>query len=661
MFNEASASLRAGQTDRAAETCRSALLHYPRDANLLCLAARVGVVQKNFAEAKIHLDKAIKLHPDFAPAHDVFGDVLLAEGHIELAIKAYEQALRLDPTRANLIKKLDYAHGLAAETPPAATIPTQAAGRQMAYADRIQEAEQFIKSGEPQKAEDIFRDILKRDPNHVEAARLLASIASEKKQYRDAEVFLRHAAKNAPDYVRVWVDLANVLREREKLDEALECALRVLELASDRAEPHMLHANVLGTMGRHEEAIEAYEKSLAIAPRKAGALCSIGHHQKTIGQTDTAIATYRECIAAKPDHAEAYWSLANLKTFQFDANEVAAMQELLKTDELPEESRVQLHNALGLDFESRKDYDKAFEHFDQCSKLRRNSESYDPVEFETGMDRVIEIMDAEFFADREGFGDPDPAPVFVVGLPRSGSTLIEQILASHSQVDGTHELGDLPRIVNQLGSASGKGPGYPEKLLDLTTEDWSGAGRAYLAATQKYRAGAPHFIDKNPNNFMYIGLLRLILPNARVINARRHPLDSCFGSYKQLFASGQPFSYDLAELGEYYLQYQRLVEHFHGVLPGFVLDVQYESVVGDFETQVRRILDYCGLPFEEACLRFHETTRAVKTASSEQVRQPIYASSVNLWKRYESHLGELAEILQPLLDTLPLSDRPSTL
>ncbi|NCF15161.1 MAG: tetratricopeptide repeat protein [Gammaproteobacteria bacterium] len=636
-------------------------MHYPRDANLLCLAARVSLVQKNFAEAKIGLDKAIKLHPDFAPAHDVFGDVLLAEGYVELAVKAYEQALRLDPTRANLVKKLDFAHGLAAETPPAATIPAPSTGRQMAYAEQIGEAEQLLKSGDPQKAEDIFRDILKRDPNHVEAARQLAAIATENKKYRDAEVFLRHAATNAPDYVRVWVDLANVLREREKLDDALDCALHVLELASDRAEPHMLHANVLGTMGRHEEAIEAYERSLEIAPGKAASLCSMGHHQKTIGRTDDAIASYRECIASKADHAEAYWSLANLKTFQFEEDEVVAMQDLLMDEQLPDESRVQLHNALGLEFEARKDYDKAFRHYKQCNGLRRESESYDPVEFETGMDRVIEIMDAGFFADHEGVGDPDPAPIFVVGLPRSGSTLIEQILASHSLVDGTHELGDLPRIVNQLGSGRGKGPGYPDKLLELSADDWSDAGRGYLAATQKYRAGAPYFIDKNPNNFMYIGLLRLILPNAKIINARRHPLDSCFGSYKQLFASGQPFSYDLVELGEYYLQYQRLVDHFHEVIPGFVLDVEYENVVGDFEVQVRRILDYCGLPFEEACLRFHETTRAVKTASSEQVRQPIYASSVNLWKRYESNLGELVEVLQPLLDRLPPTDRPSTL
>lgn len=636
-------------------------MQYPRDANLLCLAARVSLVQKNFPEARQRLDMAIKLHPDFAPAHDVFGDVLLTEGYVETAVKAYEQALRLDPTRPNLVRKLERAHELAATPPPAATVPAQPSGRQMASADKIQEAERLAKSGDKRAAEEIYREILKRDPNHVEAARLLAGVATEKKRFRDAEVFLRHALENAPDYVRLWVDLANVLRERSKLDEALECAEKVLALAPDKAEPHMLHASVLGAMGRHEEAIEAYQRTLEIEPGRAAVYCSLGHHQKTVGRTDEAIASYRQCIGIRKDHAEAYWSLANLKTFQFEDDEVAAMQSLLEDESLPDESRIQLHNALGLDFEARRDYDKAFSHFDQCSSLRRKMESYDPVEFETRQDRVIELMDAQFFAEREGVGDPDPAPIFIVGLPRSGSTLLEQILASHSLVDGTHELGELPRIVSRLGEGRGKKPGYPDVLSELAADDWRHAGQEFLDSTRKYRGRAPHFIDKNPNNFMYIGLIKLILPNAKIINARRHPLDSCFGSFKQLFASGQPFSYDLVDLGEYYLQYQRLVDHFHEVLPGFVLDVQYENVVGDFENQVRRILDFCGLPFEEACLRFHETDRAVKTASSEQVRQPIYASSVNLWKRYESHLGELAEILRPLLDTLPRTDRPSTL
>lgn len=660
-FQKASVGLRAGRIDEAAATCRDALLQFPRDANLLCLGAKVSLVQKNFAEARQRLDKAIREHPDFAPAHDVFGDVLFAEGYVETAVQAYEQAMRLDPTRANLVMKLEKAQELAASARSTASNQTPAARRQMAFGERIEEAAQHMKAGEGQKAEEIYRDILKHDPDHVEAARLLAGIASEKKQYRDAEVFLRHAVKNAPDYVRVWVDLANVLREREKLEEALECAERVLQLTPDKAEPHMLHASVLGTIGRHEDAIEAFESALRIAPDKAGAMCSIGHHLKTIGKTDEAIAKYRECIAAEPDHAESYWSLANLKTFNFDDDEIAAMEGLLEGSSLPDESRVQIHNALGLGFERRKNYKSAFEHFDQCNELRRKAESYDPVEFETRLDREIEIMDAGFFAERTDVGDPDESPIFIVGLPRSGSTLIEQILASHSMVDGTHELGDLPRVVNKLARSTGKKRGYPDTLPDLDADEFRQAGQLYIESTRKYRAGAPRFIDKNPNNFMHVGLLRLMLPNARIINARRHPLDSCFGSYKQLFASGQPFSYDLEELGEYYLQYQRLMDHFHETLPGFVLDVQYEDVVGDLEPQVRRILDYCGLPYEDGCLRFHETARAIKTASSEQVRQPIYSSSVNLWKHYENNLDQLIEILTPLLSELPAQDRPSTL
>ncbi|MCH9693516.1 MAG: sulfotransferase [Gammaproteobacteria bacterium] len=618
---------------------------------------------KNFPEARQRLDQAIKLHPDFALAHDVFGDVLFAQGYVGTAIKAYEQSLRLDPTRANLVQKLDKAHEVLANAPPADTteMPTQAASKKMAYSAELQKAAEFAKSEEPNKAEDIYREILKKDPEHVEAARLLAEIATEKKRYRDAEVFLRHAAANAPDYGRIWVDLCNVLRELEKLDDALDCATRVISLAPDKAEPHMLHANVLGAMGRHDEAIDAYERALAIAPGKAGAMCSLGHHLKTVGKQDDAIAMYRRSIATKADHAESYWSLANLKTFQFDAAEVAAMQVLLDNEDLRDDSRVQIHNALGLDFESHKNYQAAFEHYRQCNDLRRQAESYDPVETEAGIGRAIELMDAPFFAEHSDVGCDDPSPIFIVGLPRSGSTLIEQILASHSQVDGTHELGDLAKVVTGMRRKTGCKSGYPDNVVELSAEHWRDVGSQYIESTQKYRAGAAFFIDKNPNNFMYIGLLRAALPNARIINARRHPMDSCFGSYKQLFASGQPFTYDLMELGEYYLQYQRLLDHIHTVLPGFVLDVHYEQVVADLDGQVRRILDYCGLPFEEACLSFHETARAVKTASSEQVRQPIYSSSVNLWKNYEPYLHELIEVLEPLLLKLPEADRPTTL
>lgn len=337
-----------------------------------------------------------------------------------------------------------------------------------------------------------------------------------------------------------------------------------------------------------------------------------------------------------------------MKTFRFSDDDIGAMESLLQDEELEDLAAVQLCNALGFAYEGRKDFEQAFIYFQKGNEKRRESESYDPVQTELATESQIKVFDQQFIQNCEGHGDADPSPIFIVGLPRSGSTLIEQILASHSQVEGTHELNDLAMTVRSIPHGE-KMDRFPENLPNMEPHLWSELGDYYLQRTMKFRDGAPRFIDKNPNNFIYVGLLHLILPNAKIINARRGPLDSCFGSYKQLFAKGQSFTYDLTEIGEYYMQYQRLMDHWHGVLPGVVLDVQYEEVVADLETQVKRLLDYCELPFEQACMDFHQTERAVKTASSEQVRQPIYSSSVDLWKNYEENLGELIEVLEPLL------------
>lgn len=337
-----------------------------------------------------------------------------------------------------------------------------------------------------------------------------------------------------------------------------------------------------------------------------------------------------------------------MKIFRFTDADIEAMESLLQDAELEDLATVQLCNALGFAYEKRKDFDKAFSYFQRGNEKQREAETYDPVETEVATDRQIEVFDAQFIRKCEGNGDADPSPIFIVGLPRSGSTLIEQILASHSQVEGTHELNDLAITVQSIPKAS-RMERFPDNLPGLEPHLWSKFGKYYLQRTMKFRDNAPRFIDKNPNNFFYIGLIHLILPNAKIINARRGPLDSCFGSYKQLFAKGQSFTYDLTEVGEYYIQYQRLMDHWHDVLPAKVLDVQYEDVVADLETQVQRILEYCELPFEQTCVDFHQTERVVKTASSEQVRQPIYSSSVDLWKNYEDNLGELIEVLEPLL------------
>ncbi|HET9351351.1 MAG TPA: sulfotransferase, partial [Burkholderiales bacterium] len=350
-------------------------------------------------------------------------------------------------------------------------------------------------------------------------------------------------------------------------------------------------------------------------------------------------------------------------TFRFEDADVEAMLKQLASPALSDEARAQFSFALGKALEDRGDYPGAFAHFAAGNRLRRALESYDPVQTEVINERIRAVFDADFLARHAGKGDPDPAPIFVVGLPRSGSTLIEQILASHSQVDATHELPEVGRLIQNISRARAGKVAYPEAVRDFDAAAFAAQGRAYLDATRQYRHGAPRFIDKNPNNFASLGLLALALPNARFINARRHPLDTCVSCYRQLFARGQPFTYDLVELGEYYLEYDRMMTHWRDVLPGRVLDVQYEDVVADLEGQVRRLLDFCGLPWEDACLRFHETERAIRTASSEQVRRPIYGGSIGTWRRYEREIAPLVEVLAPLLQRygrdfgLPLSSK----
>lgn len=664
-FAKASSCLRSGDAELAAKLCDTGLRAWPGDGNFLCLSARANLTLRRFTEAKDRIEEAIRLFPDFANAHDTYGDLLLVQGQAKAAIEAYGQALRLEPSRPETHLKLDRARSMAAgddaRSGDAGAAKVEAPRQRMAFEREIARALAYEKEGSADKAEDIYRDILKQDPDHVEAARLLAGIAVSKNRNQDAEVFLLRAVANAPDYGRAWADLTNVQRELEKLDEATESARQVLRLGPDKAEAHMLYASVAGAAGRIEEAIESYGKALDIDGSRPGALSSMAHHLKTLGRQDEAIAKYRESIAVKSDHTEAYWSLANLKTFRFEDAEVATMEALLAGDGLKDESRVHLHNALGFAYEARADFERAFTNFELCNTIRRKSESYDPVQTEHHTDRMIEVFNEEFLRQKSGNGCTDDAAIFIVGLPRSGSTLIEQILSSHSQVEGTHELSDLSRVIQQLRRGSRIRGRFPDALERIAPAEWQRIGQDYIDRTKKFRRGSPRFVDKNPNNFDFIGLLSLALPNAKIINATRHPLDSCFGTYKQLFAKGQPFSYDLTEVGEYYLQYRRLMEHWHDVLPGKVLDVRYEEVVADLDTQLRRMLDYCQLPFEKACLRFHETERAVKTASSEQVRRPIYSSSVNLWRNYEKHLGELIQVLEPLLGELPRADRPASL
>ncbi len=671
VFNRAFNYLKNGNTRLCINTCKAALKRNPEDINFLCLISRACISIRLFEDAQGYLNEATRLNPKSPIARETYGDMLLVQGKAEEAIREYTFVKELNPNHQKIEQKINHAKEiqkkLSKEISDALEKAEKAGkagkGREaranISFEEEINEAIEHKESGRGELAEEIYRNILKKDPNHIEAARLLAGIAMEHERYNDAEVFLSRVVNNAPNYPRARADLVKAQREQRKYEEALENAERLIQLDRNVFESYMVKASVEGEAGMHHEAIKSFQKALTISPKKPGAYCSMAHHLKTIGKQDEAVAAYRKSIEIQPDYSESYWSMANLKTFSFEDEEIRNMEDLLSNTDLPDIGRIQLHNALGLEYESRKNYNKAFENLKACNTLRRKSESYDPVDFETIIDKIIEIMPLSKMQEKHA-KKSEVTPIFIVGLPRSGSTLLEQILASHSAVEGTHELHEMVSSMRSVKESSNIDTRFPHALEFFKARQWQLLGQEYLKTTEKYRTDKLFFIDKNPNNFTFIGAIKLAIPNAKIINAKRHPLDSCFGSYKQLFASGQPFSYDLTELGEYYMEYNRIMNHWHDVCKGFVLDVEYESVVSDLDSQVKRILEFCELPFEESCLRFYETKRAVKTASSEQVRKPIYSSSVNLWRNYEEKLSDLIEILEPLLKELPKKDQPKS-
>jgi len=652
--------LQNGEAESAEAVCAGLLDQHPQDANFLCLSARALVKLERFDEANARIEQALSIFPEFARPHEVRGDLLLAQGRATAAVEAFQQALKLDPKRQRIRMKLGPVLMRLGRVEEARALKTKVIDSSQDNKDIVRAAE-LEKEEKYEEAEKLYREILIRHPDNVSAMRLWARLGVEQKRYAGAEVLLQKAVGLAPGFSRAWADLCGTQLEQEKYDDVIKSAKHFIKLKPRSTDGYIFLASATAASGNHIDAIKSFDKALEIAPNHVGALCGKGNVLRTIGDQDGAIAAYRGSIKANPLYTEAYWSLANLKTFRFEDQEVDDMLTLVGDERILSEGKVQLNNALGLEFEARNEYGRAFEFIDCSNVLRRDAELYDRVENEERTGLSIEAFSPKFLDDNAGHGDPDPAPIFIVGLPRSGSTLLEQILSSHSKVDGTHELPDIGIIVRSNRKLTMPPARYPTSIANIGAEEFRSLGSEYIERTRRHRGDRPFFTDKNPNNFVHVGLLHLILPNAKIINARRHPLDSCFGSYKQLFAKGNPFAYDLVELGEYYLQYQRLMDHWNEVLPGKVLDVQYEEVVADLEGQVRRILEYCELEWEESCLRFHETSRSVKSASSEQVRQPIYSSAVNTWRHYEPHLGALIEVLEPLLAKLPESDRPASL
>lgn len=505
-------------------------------------------------------------------------------------------------------------------------------------------------------AEQILRDRLKAQPTDVAAIRMLAETGMRLGRYDDAEKLLSRCVELAPGFTPARHNYATVLYRHNKPVEAI-AQLDVL-LAGDAHNPAYLNlkAAALGRIGEYHEAIELYDRVLKAHPRHPKTWMSYGHALKTVGRQADSVEAYRRSLALAPHLGEAWWSLANLKTVTFSAEDVAAMEAQLARDDLADEDRFHLHFALGKAFEDQARYEESFRHYEEGNRLRKYELSYEADETTTHVRRSKALFTPEFFAARAGQGSSAPDPIFVVGLPRSGSTLVEQILSSHSQVEGTQELPDIIAMARRLGGGAKKSSAgrYPDVLAELSPKELYQLGEEYLSRAEVHRKlGRPFFIDKMPNNWAHLGLILLALPNAKIVDARRHPLGCGFSGFKQHFARGQGFTYDLTDIGRYYADYVELMAHFDAILPGRVHRVIYEQMVSDPEAETRRLLDYCGLPFEEACLRFYENDRAVRTASSEQVRKPIFTDAADHWRNYDMWLGPLKAALGPVLHAYP--------
>ncbi len=517
----------------------------------------------------------------------------------------------------------------------------------------VAEGAEHHRAGDIEAALTAYQRALAIDGANVDALRLAALAYSALGRGAEAERSARRAVQLAPDFSRAWNDLGAVMSELDRAEEAVEAFTQALKLKPGDAVAHARLANALFVFGDLARAELHYTTALALDPQEPASHLGLGHVLKTIGRFEDAVTSYKACLAARARSGQAWWSLANLKTHRFSDEDEAAMHMLLADKAVTGVARVNVAYALGKAREDAKDYDRAFAHYAEGARLQRQLVRYDPVQTVTVNARIRAVFTPDMLAARAGLGCEDPAPIFIVGLPRSGSTLIEQILASHSQVDGTSELPIMGRIAQEIGRFRSDGVEYPEAVRDLEPHDLKALGKLYLQRAARHRGGRPFFTDKMPINFASVGLIALTLPNAKIIDARRHPMDSCWGAFKQLFARGQAFSYDLFELGHFYLEYDRLMRHWEEALPGRVLRVDYEAVVLDQEVETRRLLDYCGLPFEEGCLRFYATARAVNTASSEQVRRPLYKSGMGAWRKFAPHLGGLEAQLLPVLDRLP--------
>ena len=612
---------RAGETRAALDVLEVLAREQPHAAAVFLELGITRGEAGNVEGAATALRRATQLKPDLADAWRSLADVLDATG----------DGVGADQARARFIK-------VATKDP------------------RLLEAAAALVENNLPVAEFRLKAHLKQHPTDVAALRMLAEVAARLRRYSDAEELLRYCLELAPNFDAARYNLAVVLNRLPRGVEALLEIERLLAREPRNPGYRNLKAAVLTSLGEYAESIAIFERVLVDYPNHAKIWMSYGHALKTAGRVEDSIKAYRRSIALEPWLGDAYWSLANLKTFRFSEADIAAIRAQLARPELADEDRLHFEFALGKALEDAGEWEGSFGHYASGNEIRRRQLRYRALDNKDLVRRAKAIFTPQFFAERAGWGAEAPDPIFILGLPRAGSTLLEQILSSHSLVEGTMELPDVPAIAQDLVRRAQRDgdSNYAELLPALTREELVAFGERYIEATRVQRkSGAPFFIDKMPNNWPFVGLIQLILPNSKIIDARRHPLGCCFSGFKQHFARGQGFTYSLEDIGNYYRDYVELMAHFDAVLPGRVHRVIYERNVEDTEAEVRRLLDYCGLPFEEQCLRFYENDRAVRTASSEQVRKPIFRDGVDHWRHYEPWLGPLKEVLGPVLECYP--------
>ena len=624
----------------------------PENRDVLYMAAVSHRYLNQIPAALGALDRLERHHPRFSRLHQERGHCYVTLRDAPRAIEAFLRAVNINLALPASWGMLESLYRMRGNRENAEIAADHVATLKNLPADVVSATALFL-DGDLAPAEAIIRAFLLKHGNHVEAMRLLARIGIAHDVLDDAEMLLEAVLELAPDYKMARLEYARVLLDRHKHTRAIQELEKLLALEPENRQYKTLYATACVGIGAYEKALALYRELLVGAPQAAELHLSIAHSLKTLGRGTESIEAYRAASAARADYGDAYWSLANLKTYRFADDELSRMRAEEARPGTSLVDRYHLCFALGKALEDSSDYAESYRYYDRGNQLKRAESRYRPEIIERNTTMQIEICTHELFARHAGVGSCAADPIFIVGLPRSGSTLLEQILASHSRVEGTHELADIQRMVHELqgrNESEQSAARYPRILQDLRAEDFLRLGEKYLSDTRVYRTDKPFFIDKMPNNFRHIGLIHLILPNAKIIDARREPMACCFSNFKQLFASGQEFTYSLSDIARYYRTYLELMRHWNTVLPGRILKIDHEDIVENLEPNVRRLLDFCGLEFEPACLDFHKTERSIRTASSEQVRQPIFRDGLEQWKHFEPWLAPLRSALGDALD-----------